>query len=342
MNTRIKISGIVLLALLMLNISCKKENTEPAKPNSPSTGHHTNDGVKDNGNGTSDVTLGGVKFNTKHRDFSGEPIVTDPKVVTATQIEEYSLAVEDAGFGVDSNFIVFSENTKIKLFDMITKSVIDEQTTSYSVTGLSVNGCIMTTEGSEEVNFYNIENGKIDRHFFHIPSLNSSKFLSICYLDYKDVFVYDENEIITFPLNKVTITPKPKAMDIPSFASIDITSDKENLYLSLGALSKPDPSDPNAPYLYYSALRIYDKNTKTSKDINSIDGITYSGITVDANYIYIAIKDANVINVINKHNQNNAGSISVDGVTKIIKEGKYLYAYSSTNQKIIKFDIVFN
>ena len=323
-----------------MNFGTYEETTTP-NSNSPATEHHGNDGVTHNGNGTSTVVLGNVTFNTNQRDFSGEAVVTDPKTVVANKEDEYAIAVE-VGFGINGNYIVTSADTKLKLYDMTSKSVVDEQTASFTVSGLSVNGCIMTTEGSEDVNFYNISGGKIDKHFFHIPSVNSSKFLAVCYLDYKDAYVYDESSILSFPLDNATIDPKPKAMDIPSFATVNITSDKENLYLALGDLSKPNPNDPNAAYISYSALRVFDKTTKTFTDINSLDDINYSGITVDANYIYIAIKDANIIKVINKHTNSDAGSISVDGVTKIIKEGNYLYAYNSANQKIIKYEVSFN
>ena len=344
---KMKILGLALIGLLMLNTSCKKEETEPVtNPSLPNnttpTDHHENDGIVDNGDGTSTVTLGNVSFNTNQRDFSGEPIVTELKTVSVNQLEEYSIGVSSEGFGIEKNFIITSSNTKLKLYDMISKSVVDEQTTSFNVSGLSVNGCVMTTEGSEDVNFYNIEGSKIDKHFFHIPSVNGSKFLSICYLDYKYAYVYDESSILSFPLDNATINPKPKVMDIPSFATVNITSDKDKLYLALGDLSKPDPNDPNAAYINYSSLRVFDKITKIFTDVNSADNINYSGITVDANYIYIAIKDANIIKVINKHTNNDSGTISVNGVTKIIKEGNYLYAYSSANQKLIKYEVSFN
>ena len=343
MNTKIKILGLVLIGVLMLNTSCKKDKEETTTPssNSLATEHHSNDGVTNNGDGTSTVVLGNVTFNTNQRDFSGEAVVTDSRTVVATQKEEYAITVE-AGFGINGNYIVTSADTKLKLYDMTSKSVVDEQATSFTVSGLSVNGCIMTTEGSEDVNFYNIDGGKIDKHFFHIPSVNGSKFLAVCYLDYKDAYVYDESSILSFPLDNVTIDPKPKAMDIPSFATVNITSDEKNLYLALGGLSKPNPNDPNAAYISYSALRVFDKANKTFTDVNSLDDINYSGITVDANYIYIAIKDANIVKVINKHNNNDAGSFVVDGVTQIIKEGNSLYVYSSTNQKIIKYEVNFN
>ena len=112
------------------------------------------------------------------------------------------------------------------------------------------------------------------------------------------------------------------------------------LYLSL-TMDKPD-SNPNAPYINYSALRIFDKTAETCTDIDSPNDVLYTGITVDANYIYIAIEDENRIKVINKHTKNDSGSINVQGVKQIIKEGDFLYAYSSTHQRIVKFEVSFN
>jgi hypothetical protein len=333
---------LIFIIGVLLNMSCKKDESHPPTSTSPPSEHHYNDGITDNGDGTSKVVLGGVSFNTDQRDFSGEPVVTDPKTVLASQLDEYSIAMNASGFGIENNYVISASGTTLSLYDMNSDSIVDSQTTSFDASGLSVNGCIVTTEGSEEVNFYNIKTDTIDKHFFRIPSVNGSKFLAVCYLDYNTVYVYDESAIISIPLDKTTITPKPKIMNVPSFANVNITSDKEYLYLALGNLSKEDPTDPNAPYINYSALRIYDKTMKKYTEFNSNDYINYTGITVDANYIYISIKDANIVKVINKHTKADAGTISVDTPTFLIKKDKNLFVYSADNQKLIKFDIVFN
>jgi hypothetical protein len=118
--------------------------------------------------------------------------------------------------------------------------------------------------------------------------------------------------------------------------------DEKSMFFCLGQLSKPNPSDPNAAYINYSAIRIYDRSSKQFTDHNSADHEQYTGIAVDANYIYIALEDMNIVRVINKHNFTDAGSFSVDAPSFLQIIGNTLYAFSTNSHKIVKYSISFN
>ena len=345
MNNSIQKLSIVLIALLFVTSACKKtdsDTTDPHTGSGPSHEHGSNDGIKDNGNGTYTVTLAGVNFTTTARDFSKDAAVTAPKTVAANKEAEYPIGHDIIGFGIVGNQLVAGYDKNIMIYDMTSKKITDDHKTSFVVSGIDVNGAIMTTEGSEDVNFYNIKNGKIEKNFFRIKSVNGSKFLSVCYLDYNKGYVYDENEVVDFALDKATESTKPKVLDIPAFAGVTYSSDESYIYFCLGQLSKPNPNDPNAAYIDYSAIRIYERSSKTFVDKNSADHEQYTGIVVDANYIYIAMEDNNSIRVINKHNYNSAGSFSVDKPKDLKKIGDDLFVYNSNNKSIIKFKISFN
>jgi len=340
----INIFILFAISMIIFTTSCKKDEVEE-KGNvttDPSHEHSSNDGIKDNGNGTSTITLGGENFTTVSRDFSNETVITSLKTVSANKVEEYDLGQDITGFGISDDDIIAANDTKLIVYNMSSKTVTDNYTVSYAISGIDVNGAIMTTEGSETVNFYSTKNHKIDKHFFEIKSINGSKFLSECYLDYNTAYLYDESEIVSFGLDNVTTSTKPKLLDIPSFAKVNYSSDENSLYYCLGQLSKPNPNDPNAAYINYSAIRIYDRSSKQFVDKNSADDEQYTGIAVDANYIYFSLADMNIIRVINKHNFSDAGSFGVDGAKDLKKIGEYLYVYSSTNKSITKLNITFN
>ncbi len=325
--------------------ACSKDddtsNDNPSNSN-PEHEHGANDGIKDNGDGTYAVTLGGTTFTTRSRDFSKDPVITAPKTVSAAKEAEYNLGAPMIGMAVQGDYIIAGHDKTIVVFDMPNNKQSGTFGTSYDISGIDANGAVMTTEGSEDVNFYSLNNGKIEKHFFTVKSVNGSKFLSVCYLDYDKAYVYDEDEVVFFGLDKATESTKPKLVEIPSFANVDYSSDEKNLYFALGHLSKPDPNDPNAPYINYSAIRIYDRATKKYTDKNSADNEFYSGIVVDANYIYISMEDENKVQVLNKHNFNPAGSFQVDKPSFMSKTGEYLYIYSKNANKVIKYKISFN
>ena len=339
-----KIIGIAILGLVLSIGSCKKDDGSTDDPNKtgPSQEHGSNDGIKDNGNGTYTVTLGNETFTTTKQDFSNETVITSPKTVSASKKGEYSLSTSIQGFGIDGNYIVAGHDSKLLVYDMSANKKTDDYSISFPITGIDVNGAVMTSEGSEVVNFYSLSGGKITKHFFTIKSVNGSKFLSVCYLDYNKGYVYDEDEVVYFQLDKATESTKPKLVDIPAFAKLTYSVDENNIYLCMGDLSKPDPNDPNAAYINYSAIRVYDRNSKQYTDKNSADDEQYTGIAVDANYIYISLVDFNIVRVINKHNYTDAGSFAVDAPSYIKKIGDELFVYSTNNQKIIKYKVSFN
>ncbi len=339
-----KIVAIAIVGFVLSISACKKDETTTDSSNNSgaSQEHSSNDGIKDNGDGTYSVTLGGETFTTTKQDFSNDAVITTPKTVNETKVGEYPLSTAIQGFGIQANYIIAGHDSKLLVYDMTANKKTDDFSTSYPITGISVNGAVMTTEGSEEVNFYSLKSGKIAKHFFTIKSVNGSKFLSVCYLDYNKGYVYDEEEVDYFQLDKATESTKPKLVDIPAFAKLTYSVDENNIYLCMGQLSKPDPSDPNAAYINYSAIRIYNRNSKSFTDKISADDEQYTGIAVDANYIYIALSDLNLIRVINKHNFSDAGSFTVNTPSFLKKIGDELYVYNSNNQSIIKYKISFN
>lgn len=345
MHLYIKLITIIIIGFSLSLVSCKKDdpsNDDSKLGSEPSHEHSTNDGIKNNNDGTYTITLGGVNFTTKSRNFSSDAVVTAPKTVSATQEAIYPMGKSLIGFGISDNYIVGAVDAKLIIYDMPNMKISDEYKTSFSVTGIDVNGAIMTTEGSENVNFYSLNSGKIDKHFFTIKSVNGSKFISVCHLDYNTAYVYDADEVVYFPLDNATNSSKPKLVDIPSFAKVTYSKDEKNIYFGLGDLSKPDPNDPNAAYINYSTIRIYDRASKQFNDHDSADDEQYTGITVDANYIYLSLADKNMVRVINKHNFNSAGSFSVVGAADLNIIGDNLYVYSKSDNKIYKFKINFN
>jgi len=343
MKKNINLILIVALSIFLSINACKKDETNKQEDtNGPSHEHSSNDGIVDNGNGTYKITLGNTSFTTKARDFSSETVVTTSMTVNAVKEDEYTFGQNISGFGIAEDNIIAANDINLLVYNMSTKKISDTHAASFIISGIDVNGAVMTTEGSESVNFYSIVNHKIEKHFFEIKSINGSKFLADCYLDFKTAYMYDESQIFYFDLDNATTSTKPKLIDIPDFAKVNYSSDENSIYFNLGRLSKPDPSDPNAAYINYSAVRIYDRSSKQFIDKNSADDEQYTGIVVDANYIYISLESQNIVRVINKHNFNDAGNFSVNGAKDLKKIGDKLYVYSSTSKSIIKFNISFN
>ena len=323
----------IVLALGLAISSCSKDDNKPAT-DKPATEHHDNDGIKDNGNGSSGVTLGNIGFTTIQRDFSSETIVTDPKTVSAQQVGEYLIGGKLHNFRVNGSHIIAFESisaftTKILLYNMDTKKVTDEHTPDYYLVGMDFNGAIMTVEGAENVNFYKVNGDKVEDHFFHIPGINGSKFLSECYLDHNKAYVYNSDEILSFDLDNATVNPKPKVMSIGDFSQVRFTSDETYLYVSEGSMND-------------SKIYCYNKTTSTIDKTIPVTGVRISGISVDANYIYYSDEKGNKVHVINKHNNADSGSIDVSSPKAIELIGSNLYVFDSSSQKVIKYEVSFN
>jgi hypothetical protein len=192
--------------------SCSKDDDSNDTPvnNGPEQEHGDNDGVKGSGDGMSTVVLGGTTFVSAQYDFSNEPKVTDPKTVSAVVSATYAVGKDIQRFKVQGNEIYAFESidaftSKILIYNLDSKSITDEAATGDSyIAGFSANGAIMSVKGAENINFYLVEGGKVKNHFFQIKSLNGSKFLSECYLDYNMGFVYNTNELLSFPLDKTS------------------------------------------------------------------------------------------------------------------------------------------
>ena len=328
----------LVLAMGLAIASCSKDDSNPETNNpesqNPATEHHDNDGIKDNGDGSSGVTLGNVGFTTTQRDFSGEPVVTDHKTVSAKQVGEYFVGGDLHNFRINGNHIIAFEKisaftSKILVYNMDTKKVTDEFTPDSYLVGMDFNGAIMTVEGSEFVNFYKVDGDKVQKHFFHIKGINDSKFLSECYLDHNRAYIYNTDEILYFDLDNATVNPKPRAMKIGDFSQVRFTSDEKYLYVSEGDYNS------SKIYLYNKAAS---KIEKTIKDVP----VRISGITVDANYIYYADAKGNKIHVINKHNNDDSGIINITSPEAIDLIGDNLYVFDSSSQKIIKYKVSFN
>jgi hypothetical protein len=340
---KIKTTLYFFLIAIMPFFSCSKsddggdDNTNTEKPDlgTPATEHHDNDGVKDNGDGSSGVTMANTLFHTIKNDYSSETKVTDDKSPTANLVESYDIGNNLMNFRVHDDMLVAGEkisafDTKVLLFDLAGKKVLDEHNPdsgSY-LSGFDFNGAIMTTEGSENISFYKVENGKITKHFFIINSFLGSKFLSSGFLDDDHAYIYNSDEIQYFHLGDSKNSKK--AMDIESFSQIYFDSDENFVYVMVRSWGKN------------SIIKKFDKKTMSlSSDMITLNSEGY-GMAVDANYIYVSNKDNNKVEIYNKHTANIQGDFNIKSPGLIDYNNGSLYVFSEDNNSVNKYGITFN
>ncbi len=324
-------SILCLAALLILSIgACSSDDnvTNPA-PTGPATEHHPNDGSTDNGDGTTAVTLANTTFHTDQRDFSSETVVTDPATIVATKTAEYDFASNLSSFRIVGDKVVGvitigAFENHLVVYDLATESVLSTRAPDTYVAGFDYNGIVLTVDGSEDLNFYLLEHDKIGTHFFQVRAFLGSKFLSKCYLDHDIAYIYNSDEIMQFPLHETgNVT---KTMDVPSFSQVSFSSDEAFLYVSISSFSE-------------TIIRKLDKTNNTVKHTIIMPGTHVSGLSVDANYIYVADKDAGTVVVFNKHTYKKSGTISLPGVHSIEVVGTDLYAFNTATQKLEKYTV---
>jgi hypothetical protein len=339
---KLKTTFYLFLIAIMPFYSCSKsddsgdDNQTPEKPDlgTPATEHHETDGVTDNGDGTSGVTMASELFHTVQNDFSSEAVVTADKTPSSNIEDVYPLGSTIMSFRVNGSLLVVGENpsafeTKMLLYDMSTKKKLDEhEPDEYHLTGFDYNGAIMTIEGNEDLNFYKIENNKIAKHFFQVKSFMGSKFLGAAFLDDDHAYVYDSDKIYYFHLGDSKNASK--ALDVASFSRINFDSDENFVYAAVG--------DWNS-----SEIKKFDKKTKSEDSANPLSlNFTVNGIAIDANYIYLSDKDNNKLQVFNKHTGNHQGDINIKSPTLVDYSGGYVYVFSEDNNSVNKLSITYN
>lgn len=332
---KLKITTAFLLAGLFI-ASCTKTEDPTKDLGTPETEHSSTDGVTDNGDGTTGVTLGGIDFTTTSNDYSNQTVVTTDQSATATLVESYDVGSDLENFRINGSTLVGAEfissfDTKFLTYDLSKKSKIDEHDPDdFYMSGFDFNGAVMTVEGQTEINFYHLENGVITKHFFQIPGYmqsdgHYSSFLSTCFLDDGTAYIYNSDEIIYFHLSD-TKTIK-SLMPIDGFSKISFDSDENFVYILVRGSS--------------AKIQKFDKSTNSaSSDVKQLPSLAY-GIAVDANYIYVTYKDDDKVEIFNKHTGNSQGTIDVSSPNAIDYYDGYIYVYSEGDKAVNKYEITF-
>lgn len=327
-----KIQIFSLISLFFVFLACSSSSdTEPEQNLGPATEHKEGDVSKDNGNGTTTNTVAGIDFHTVHRDFSNEPVVTEPKTMSGTLSEDliFPLPVERFRVADQSLYAFLQESafdSQLAFMDLTTGSVVSTHDTDFYLTGFDYNGAIMTVEGSENVNFYKIENNAISDHFFQIPSLNGSKFLSECFLDEDIAFVFDTDKILAFTL--ANTKQVNSILSVPSFSQIRFSADENHIYVLVSEFDK-------------SSIWYLEKNKYGKEHVLELPGIRANGMDVDANYIYISDSKSDKVVAYNKHTYAASGEFSVTSPNAVIKNGDKLYISIDNEAKVKVYDISF-
>lgn len=339
-----KIQFLKLLSLLFLGLflySCSSDDSSDS-PNpddqsnndgDPATEHTDDDKSTDNGNGTSTVTINGVDFDTQHRDFSGEPVVTDPKTISAALDQTYSYSNDVYYFRIKDDTLIGvlqidNFNYQMVVHTLPNNTEISTHSTDFFISGFDYNGAIMTVEGSSDVNFYHVDKGVIGDHFFQIPAFMSTKTNGDCFMDENHGYVFNGQGLWVFELHDTD--DLRKIADIPGFSKVRFSADESYIYVSVGTISGD------------SYLQILDKNDYTAADRIDFAGKYIEGMVVDANYIYMADSRGDRINVINKHTKADAGFINLTGVKNIDVVGDQLYAAVDGAAELRQYTISFN
>jgi hypothetical protein len=118
-------------------------------------------------------------------------------------------------------------------------------------------------------------------------------------------------------------------MSVPSFTIVNFAADEKYLYVAIGDLTS-------------SEIRFVKKSDMKVEKTLPIPGRRISGFSVDANYLYVADKNAGKIDVFNKHTQNVSGSISVPSVGAIEVVGNALYLFRKDTKTLEKHTVSFN
>ena len=325
---------LILIGLFSLSACDSGDDSDKANSGTPATGHHENDKVTDNGDSTFSVTLANNTFTTKSPNFSTENKVTDAKTVSAVKKSEYVFSHKMKYFKVDGDFIYGSLEESAFNSYIYTHSLVDnKKVTTHApdsrISGMDYNGVIMTVDGAEDINFYQSSKGLVNDHFFTIKSFRGSKFLSACYIDGANAYVYNSDEILSFKLEDTTKVTKLN-LTIPDFSKITFSSDESYLYISIGDINN-------------STVIFSDKsNNYIQSDKIDIPNTNLSGITVDANYIYLSDSKNGKVLVYNKHTKNASGSFSVTSPSALHKVGNMLYVSNEGDKKVEKYEISFN
>lgn len=329
---KIKLS-LCLFALIIFTSCSSDDDSNSNNTKVPATDHHDNDSSVNNGNGSSSITLGGVDFNTEHRDFSGDPVVTDPKTVHFNLENTYNFPADvfylriknDTLFGV---LQIDNFNYKLVVNKLSTNTEISSHDTDFYVDGFDYNGAIITSEGGEDINFYHVNKGIIGDHFFQIQNFKSVKSNTNCYLDENYAFVANGLGLWFFEIHDTKNISK--IMDLPGFAEVCYTADEKYLYLTVGTITGD------------SSLVTIDKSNYTVVDEKDYPNEYFVGLCVDANYLYISEQRNSRVKVLNKHTGHVAGHLNLPGAQRIEVVGNKLYAGTKGDKQLKEYSVSFN
>ncbi len=325
----------ITLGLVWL-LACQNNNPVPEAPplGIPATEHHINDKAIANADGTYTITLGNITFTTIVADFSAIPVDTELKMVTDSLVEVYRFSAYMDKFKVLSdsllagNFAVNASVSNLAVYQMSNNNMVASYTPATPVAGFDLNGVLMSVEGGSDINFYQIEDNDIVKHFFTINNFRGSSFLSDCFIDGKTAFVYNANEILTFTLDTVD-SVNTLNLNIPDFSQVRFAVDERYVYVSIGGLNDGKVMLLDRYYNYQPVRELV------------FPGRQLKGLAVDANYLYVSDTRSDSVIVLNKTSHINSGGIYIPTVQNIAVLEGYLYATRQDNNTIEKRKLTF-
>ncbi len=317
-------------------LACQNNNPAPEVPplGIPATTHHINDKAIASADGSYTITLGNITFTTTLPDYSAMPVDTELKMVTDSLVEVYRFSAYMDKFKVlnDSllagNFAVNAIASNLAVYQMSNNNMVASYTPTTPVVGFDLNGVLMTVEGGSDINFYQIEDNDIVKHFFTIKDFQGSSVLSDCFIDGKTAFIYNANKMLTFPLDDIDSVGALN-LTIPDFSQVRFAVDERYVYVSIGGL------DDGKVML----LGRYNNYQPVRELV--FPGRQLKGLAVDANYLYVADTRSDSVIVLNKTSHINSGGIYIPSVQNIAVLDGYLYVTRHDNNTLEKRKLTF-
>lgn len=319
-----------LAGMALMLSACSSSSSSTA--DRQSTGHHGNDQAASNGNGTTAVTLGDYAFTTSQFNFVDDGNAAATNVQLQNTVE-YDVGLPITRFGVDNQHIfALVENsafdTELVSYSLKDQAVVSTKQADSYFSGFHLNGAIMTSDGTEDLNFYHIANGKITDNFFHVASVNGSIFIGDVFLDHDRLYVKDQFDLLTMPINDTT-----NIQTLSTISAIQWRMTANSEYVFIAAVGQVGILDTEIHRITKSNLNIANWFT--------MPAIQASGIAVDSNHLYISSKDDNKVYVHKLSDGTLLTSINITSPESINVLGGKLYVMNKDDQKLTVGDLDF-
>ncbi|KZZ57123.1 hypothetical protein A3762_18670 [Oleiphilus sp. HI0125] len=246
--------------------------------------------------------MGNFGFTTSQFNFVDDGSASATSVQLLNPVE-YNIGYPVSRFGIDNQYMfAYAENsafdTELISYSLKERKVVSTKKPDNYFSGFNLNGAIMTSDGTEDLNFYHIANGQITDNFYHVASVNGSIFIGDVFMDHDQLYVKDQFGLLTMPISDTT-----NIQTLTTVNAVEWRFTADNQYVYIAAVGEVGRLD--------TEIHRIDKSNSSIINFFTIPAVQAGGIAVDSNHLYVSSKDDNKVYVYKVNDDSALGSIDI-------------------------------